>query len=202
MDKAWKAHEREVARFFGTERSKQSLTHDYRLTGTSPSDVIVNVQEWLEPDSRFRPPEPFRTIVCECKHTSDVNHWRGKWCGRFIEYYRSVPPNIFKEGRKPILMLRDGWGLCRLGDFYSIYRGVFATKATGKKWMRQLFTKFWIQVENRSAPKYFSDWLGQTKAHNKDILGATLEINCMGSPAALRGPGGGKVVIFSLHDPS
>ena len=96
-NKAWKTHEREVAGFFGTERSKQNLTHDYRLTGTSPSDVIVEVKDWLEPKKRYRPPEPYKTIVVECKHSGDISSWRSTWTP-----WRSMRASTGAKGRSSV----------------------------------------------------------------------------------------------------
>ena len=192
MTPPWKVHEKAVADFFYTTR----MGHKPREGRETPSDVVVDIQDWLVALGRARGKEPWKTFIVECKYRKKTLD-EAAWLRKFWHFYDNVPKNVDKDIQAPIILFREKWGIVRLDHWFRTYRAMFATKARGSQWLGQLMQLFYIQHTNLSAPAYFRGWLDGIGAVNTEKYGATLPIICLGSSIARKGEGGGKVVIFN-----
>jgi len=198
VDKAWKVHERSVAKLFGTERHKQSLKNDHRRTGTSPSDVVVDVDEWYEHIGKKDWPKPFDSIIVECKHTGNLKSDVATWPKRYKKEREKFPASFPLDKMRMILTLRGDWMVMSLNDFPAFYRAVLCSELQGMDWLRQLTRHFMFIHTNREAPNYFQEWEDQTRGWKPEVLGRVLPIICLASPIRMQGPGGGKIVALQI----
>ncbi len=150
-DKPWKAHERAVAKHFGTTRELRGS--DFSV---SDCDVLVNVEDWYA-TCEFSDRTAYTHIVVECKYRADLK--LHQW---MREFSRGVPKN------KVPIMFWDSpgnpipeYGICWMKDFDFIWH----------TWMRNIFyplTSFaagWsIGYIRRKVPVYLDGWWDQ--AHN------------------------------------
>jgi hypothetical protein len=197
----WKAHERAVANFFGHERHKAHLLNDHRRLGTSPSDVVVSVDKWLEHIKQPKWPRVFDHIVIECKYTKDPESSRFTFGRYYLDACTAIPEKVDQNERYPVVTFGRGsdlWLAFRLGHFPKVYKGLLASERKPYDWLRQLLTRFWWIPHNAEAPNYLQKWEDQTKGWKREVLKRVLPCVCIGSSYRMRGEGGGKVVLMQL----
>ena len=154
-DTPWKAHERAVAKHFGTEREKRGA--DFSV---SDCDVLVNIDDWYE-SRRFNSTgaleQRYTHLVVECKYRADLK--LHQW---MREFSKGVP-----RGKTPVLFWDSPgnpvpeYGICWMEDFDTIW----------VNWMHDelfpisTFASYWqVGYVKRKSPTYLGQWWDQ--AHN------------------------------------
>lgn len=148
-DAAWKKAERDVARYFGTERTGLGRAgHDLQ--------EVPTVAEWLKlraPEMIFAEgaawAEPYRYIFADSKCHKTLLPTLEQW-------HSVVDSNPDKKHLKPVLILgpNDGdlgsdklhgfIGLCRLEDFPQVYRTFLAYPGAASEIACQIPYRFWM----------------------------------------------------------
>jgi hypothetical protein len=110
LDKAWKAHERAVAEFFGTRRALHGVDRDQ---GQVLTDVFVDGSNLV----RGYPIAEDYAIFIECKYTGKGSSSNAWMLSEIAEIARQMKKDKKEIRSLPGLRTRDGWTWIRLEDF-------------------------------------------------------------------------------------
>jgi len=152
---AWKHHEREVAKYFATQR---------RLRGgdfsQSDVEVLAPVSQWLQDDT-----QPGMVLV-ECKYSS-TNQLPVK--------FRKACEGV-EDGKIPVVRYGD-YLLCYLEDFEAVYLDMIVSEISDE-YLAQNFSLLRI---NGRHPKYLADFREQANDYAEDIRDrdAILAVSCI-----------------------
>jgi hypothetical protein len=168
-DAAWKCSERDVCRYFGTERAPVGQKgHDTR--------EVPEIGAWLALRDRamaienFDPaptPDAFTHVFIETKCQKQLLPFLERWHG-------VVQGNPDKKVLRPLMIcgeigdtpLSRLIGVCRLEDLPRVYRGFIAPpRSSGipsKVWFANLLNRFWVFRTLREAPGLVYEALQQS----------------------------------------
>jgi hypothetical protein len=171
QSQAWKTHERETARYFGTQR---------RLRGAdfsqSDVEVLVNVPEWLYGTAISQGP----LIVVECKYSSQAG---------IVSDFKDLTSG--HTDKTPIVILED-YILLRLNDFKEVYHDFIENQHYTA--LEALFTYEFIH-SSKKAPNYLKGYRDQSLDYTKDLKEPALPIVCLAKNRVK-----GKVAIINRAD--
>lgn len=179
-DKAWKAHERNVAKFFGTTRALHGMD---RKIGEVNTDVFV--------DASSRPPFYDKIKACyavECKYSSRSSKLANDWPSRELaKVLKQIP--FCKDRVVPMILTKDRWIWTSLEDIdyllcmlmNSYYKDLHGTYP---------FSPFDIEVRhiNKNMSSFFEKAFQQALDSNKELkkeFDLSLHFVCVGSNARL-----------------
>ena len=172
---AWKDHERETARYFGTRR---------RLRGSdfsqSDVEVLVDVETWLNRKSD-------RKIVVECKYSKQhgiVTHFKDTFSAT--------------NGAGIPIMVLDNYYIVRLDDFQEFYEFFLDPDIRSPKKSKIDVLGYFDTVKSkRKAPKYLDEYREQAKGYispNVDTW-KYLAISCIAKSRTI-----GKLICIHKED--
>jgi hypothetical protein len=163
-DAAWKVAEREVARYFGTERVGIGQEgHDTR--------EVPAVDAWLRlrcPQMRM---EEFQSATDEPTHVFVESKCHKQLLPTLERWHAVVQSNPDKKAFIPMMVIgelegspSDLLGFCRLEDFPRVYRGFLAPpgRVSHKIWFANLLSRFFIVRQNFKVHGTIKDALKQS----------------------------------------
>lgn len=150
MDKAWKAHERNVAEFFGTRRALHGVDRDQ---GQVLTDVFVDGEALVVDDVKIAPDY---AMFIECKYTAAGSSSNAWMLSEIAEIARNMKKK--KDVRLPALKTRDGWVWVRLEDFFE-----YLCFCTGVAEGISIDCLFNVVPKNKKMSKFFLNAIGQAK---------------------------------------
>lgn len=140
MSKAWKRHELETAKFFGTSRRNRG--NDF---GVSDVEVLVDTNDWLD---RSNPQGPF--IVVECKYSKKMG---------IVNEYKKL--SSMTENDSPMIKIGD-YIVGNLEDFKEIYLD-FIDPGSEPPSLTATTLKYDIISSRKKTPKYLDDYYEQAR---------------------------------------
>lgn len=160
-DAAWKRAEREVARYFGTERVGLGRAgHDLQ--------EVPTVSSWLN----LRAPE----LRCPLEHTEKADYiFADSKCHKTLlptleRWHAVAQANPDRKFLKPIMVLGDSQDpltdlvvFCRLEDFPFVYRSLISPIGNLTNGLSEILSNYWI-IRHPSAPvQVITDAIAQAK---------------------------------------
>lgn len=148
---AWKRHERETARYFGTRRRVRG--GDFSM---SDADIVVNVDDWVF-DGTGKLPK--LSIVVECKYGQNLG---------VVKTFREVTTGL----KSKCLMRLGNFLLCDLEDFQDVLLGVYLDQFS----IIPLSDEYSIVKHHGHEPKYLSDYNQQAQGYCDTLEGSRTSI--------------------------
>lgn len=184
-DKPWKKHERDVAKFFETDRALHGID---RSNGEVLTDVFVDLYEWFyESDPLPLEKSKFANtaLFVECKYT-DKDASSNDWVLRLIKSI-SDEPGIKKSNVIPVIVTSDGWHWIQL-TYFGFYLTAMANRFSPGKFMYY----FEVRHINKKMSKFYKSAIEQARMASvpnrlasNDPFTHRMHTVCVGSNARL-----------------